>query len=142
MLKSKKAVMSVSYSGGLKFSADVRGHLVLTDQPVEAGGDDSAASPLELIGVALGSCIALYVTRFCLARGISPSGLRVEVAQETAKSPHRVSRYLVQLTVPYDLPATYRTTVERVAQSCAVHNTLLHSPQIEIELQDGVRRAR
>ena len=125
---------TITHEGGLAFSASVRGHKILTDQPLAAGGQDSAPSPLELLGAALGTCIALYVTQFCNARELSTTGLRVEVTGEKAKSPFRMGSFEVQLTLPVDFPVVLQDAVERVARTCAVHNTLVHPPEIKLEI--------
>ena len=125
---------TITHEGGLAFSASVRGHRILTDQPLAAGGQDSAASPLELLGAALGTCIGLYVTQFCNARDLSTDGLRVEVIGEKAKIPYRMGRFDVQLTLPTDFPGVLQDAVERVARTCAVHNTLMNSPEINLEI--------
>ena len=129
----RTALATVSHEGGVKFRAAVRGHDVLTDQPVGAGGEDSAVTPLELIAVALGSCVALYIVQFCQVRGLATAGLRVEVGQQTSKSPYRVSRYDVNVVLPDGFPEQYRVAVERVARSCPAHNTLQHSPEIRVD---------
>jgi putative redox protein len=128
---------TITHEGGLAFSASVRGHRVLTDQPLAAGGQDSAPSPLELLGAALGTCIALYVTQFCNARELSTAGLRVEVSGEKAKVPYRMGSFAVQLTLPADFPVVLHQAVERVARTCAVHNTLMNAPEITL----GITRA-
>ena len=132
-METIKAIQTtITSAGGLQFTARVRGHEVRTDQPVTAGGEDTAPTPLELIGVALGSCIALYVTQFCRTRNIATSGLRVAITQATAKNPYRVGRYDVHVTLPDNFPAEYRPAVHRVVETCAVHNTLMHPPEILI----------
>lgn len=128
----------VTHEGGLKFVAQLREHRLTTDQPVAAGGANSAPTPLELIGAALGSCIALALAHFCNARAIPTAGLRVEVTQQTAKAPYRVGSYQVSVTLPDAFPPAYRETADRVARTCAVHNTLSHPPQIGIELQESL----
>ena len=125
---------TITHEGGLAFSASVRGHKVLTDQPLAAGGQDSAPSPLELLGAALGTCIALYVTQFCNARELSTAGLRVEVSGEKAKIPYRMGSFDVHLTLPADFPVVLHEAVERVARTCAVHNTLMNAPDIALEI--------
>jgi uncharacterized OsmC-like protein len=129
---SGAALATVTHEGDLRFRAAIRDHFVPTDQPVSAGGEDSAVTPLELIAVALGSCIALYIVQFCQTRGLSTAGLRVEVRQQTSKGPYRVSHYDVNLVLPDGFPETYSVAVERIAQSCPVHNTLMHSPEIRV----------
>jgi putative redox protein len=123
---------TITHEGGLAFSANVRGHQLFTDQPASAGGEDRGPTPLELIGAALGTCVALYVTQFCNAREISAAGLRVDVTGHKAKAPYRMGSYDVQLTLPFALPPELHEAAQRVAHSCAVHNTLTSPPEIRI----------
>ena len=48
--------VSVRYAGGKKFEMTARGHRVVTDQPLDNHGDDSAMSPPELFLSAVGAC--------------------------------------------------------------------------------------
>ena len=54
-----------------------RGHTVLVDQPVEAGGADTAATPTELFVGSLASCVAFYAGRFLQRHGLDRHGLSV-----------------------------------------------------------------
>jgi putative redox protein len=125
----------VTGEGGLRFTASIRGHQVHTDQPLNAGGEDSAAMPLELLAASMGTCIALYAHQFCAARGIAADGLTVEVGYETAKGPKRISRFDVGVLLPEGFPDQYRDAVERAVKSCPVHNTLSHPPEINVALE-------
>ena len=119
----------------MKLVADVRGHRVPTDQPIRAGGADSAAMPLDLIGAALATCIGLAVVQFCAARELSTDGLQVDLSQRIARDPYRVDRYDVSVRLPADFPERYRDAVGRVARTCAAFNTLTHLPAIEIDVR-------
>ena len=130
-----RAITVVSHEGGLKLVADVRGHRVPTDQPIKAGGADSAAMPLDLIGAALATCIGLAVVQFCAARELSTDGLQVELSQRIARDPYRVDRYDVSVRLPADFPERYRDAVARVARTCAAFNTLTHLPAIQIDVR-------
>ncbi|MEX2284226.1 MAG: OsmC family protein [Gemmatimonadota bacterium] len=129
------AVTVVTHEGGLKLVADVRGHRVPTDQPIKAGGADSAPMPLDLIGAALATCIGLAVAQFCAARALSTDGLQVELSQRTARDPYRVDRYDVAVRLPLDFPERYRDAAARVARTCAAFNTLTNLPVIEIAVR-------
>src|SRR5687768_4260382 len=128
-----QAVTVVTHEGGLKLVADVRGHRVPTDQPIKAGGVDSAPMPLDLIGAALATCIGLAVVQFCAARALSTDGFQVELSQRTARDPYRVDRYDIAVRLPLDFPERYRDAVTRVARTCAAFNTLTNLPIIEID---------
>jgi putative redox protein len=127
-------VTTITLEEGLRFSAEVRGHRVVTDQPEQSGGSDSAATPLELLGVSLGSCIALYAHQFCATRGLPHEGLAVEVRTESARGPYRIARFDVKVILPEQVPEEYRPALERAVKACPVHNTLMHPPEIHVEL--------
>jgi putative redox protein len=123
----------VTHDGGVKFTAQVRSHHVVVDQPIRAGGDDSAPTPLELLGAALGSCVALYVQQFCHVRGLPYKDMRVEVETTAATNPNRIARFVVHVVLPTDLPDEYSEIIERVARNCPVHHTLAHGALVDFD---------
>lgn len=128
--------MTTTHEGGMRYVAEIRGHRVVTDQPAHGGGADAAAMPLELLGAALSTCIALYVDQFLKARALPAEGLRVElVASMSADRPRRIGRYDVTVHLPEGVPSSVHEMIERVAVSCPAHATLSHSPQIEVSLE-------
>jgi putative redox protein len=124
----------VTYQGGLRFSAQVRSHRIVTDQRERANGTNAGPTPLELLGAALGSCIALYVQQFCQVRDLPFEGMQVEVRQENELNPSRIGKFFVRVLMPEELPPQYANLLGKVARSCPVHNTLLHGAGIAIDL--------
>lgn len=124
--------MVITHQGGVKFAADIRGHTVMVDQPAGGGGEDSAPMPLELLGAALGTCVALYVQQFCHARGLNHEGMRVEVDPHGAQG--RVGKYEVRVVLKEPVPAQYAALLERVAKSCPAHNTLVHGAEVGVTI--------
>lgn len=127
----------VSWDGGARFTADVRGHKVVVDQPEKGGGEDSAPMPVELLPTSLGTCIALYVQRFLATRQLDASGLTVEVTSVGAPNPNRIARLGVEVKIPGGVPAKYHDAVRRAAEGCTVHHTLTHAPEIVVEIREG-----
>jgi uncharacterized OsmC-like protein len=125
--------MVITHEGGVKFAAQIRQHRLTVDQPLRGGGDDSAPMPLELLGAALGTCVALYVQQFCHARGLKYEGMRVEVDPQGAQG--RIGRFAVRVILPEPLPPQYEQMLERVAKSCPAHNTLAHGAEVAVEIQ-------
>jgi putative redox protein len=131
--------ITVTWDGGVRFTADIRGHKVTVDQPRQGGGEDSGPMPLELMPTALGTCVALFVQQFLATRGLDATGLEVQVATVGAANPHRIGRFEVSVAIPRGIPEQYRDAVVRVAESCTVHHTLLHRPEIAVQvLADAV----
>lgn len=129
--------MVITHEGGVRFAAQVRGHRVLVDQPVRAGGEDEGPMPIELLGVSLGTCVALYVQQFLHARNLPYEGMRVELQQVGAQNPGRIGEFVVKVLLPTELPAQYAELLDRVARSCPAHNTLVHGAQVRVEVESG-----
>ncbi len=128
------AATIVTNDGGVRFGARVRQHTVFTDQGVKGGGRDSAPSPVDLLGVALGSCIAFYVRQFLLTRLFTADEMRVEVTQRNAIEPARIAEFNVLIALPNELPARYRPVLDRVVKTCPVYNTLAAGATINVEV--------
>jgi len=128
--------MVVRHEGGTRFATQIRGHRLVVDQPAGTG-EDSGPMPIELLGAALGTCVALYVHQFCEARELGTEGLEVEVQQQGAKNPNRVARFDVRVKLPGDLPPHYVEMIERVARSCPAHHTLSHGAEVQVSLELG-----
>lgn len=133
-VSSTRAPMVVTHEGGMRFAAQVRSHRVVVDQPLTAGGDDAAPMPIELLGVSLGTCIALYVEQYCRTRGLSSEGLRVEVEQRGARNPNRIGEFAVKVVLPAGVPDEHRAMLERVARSCPAHHTFAHGAAMALEI--------
>ena len=131
--------VTVTWGGGSRFTAAIRGHTLTVDQPREGGGEDTAPMPLELVPAALGTCVALYVQRFLATRELDASGLTVEVSASGAANPHRLARFEVRVTIPGGVPEKYHDAVRRAAEGCTVHHTLTHQPEIVVEIATGAR---
>ena len=133
--------ITVTWNGGVKFTADIRGHKVIVDQPPQGGGQDAGPTPLELMPTALGSCVALFVQQFLVTRGLDATGLQVQVFTAAESTPHRIGRFEVTVSVPGGVPEQYRAAIVRAAESCTVHHTLTHHPEIAVELLEGALTA-
>jgi len=128
------APIVVTHEEGLRFCAQARTHRIMTDQAEGAGGKDSAPTPLELLGAALGSCIALYVQQFCQVRDLPFEGMKVEIRQRNEANPSRIGKFFVRLLMPAELPEQYALMLARVVRSCPAHNTLLHGAGVTIDI--------
>lgn len=124
----------VTNERGVRFAARVRSHTVFTDQGAKGGGLDSAPSPVDLLGVALGSCVAFYVRQYLLTRLFSVDGMRVEVTQRNGVEPARVAEFNVLIVLPSDLPARHRLVLDRIVKTCPVYNTLKSGATINVEV--------
>ncbi len=125
----------VQHLGGDRFAVAMRGHVLTVDQPVDAGGEDTAPTPTELFVAGLASCVAFYARRYLRRHGLPEDGLAVEARYGLGSRPARVSSISVVLTVPDGVPAERRDALLAVASHCTVHNSLLDPPEVKVELE-------
>ena len=126
--------LHVDHLGDDRFDIVVRGHHVLVDQPVDAGGEDRAPTPTELFVASLASCVAFYARRYLRRHGLPEDGLTVSAGYEMASGPARVSALRMRITVPDGVPEERRTALLGFASHCTVHNTLANEPEVLVEL--------
>lgn len=116
-------------SGALSAVVTARGHELIADEPVEAGGQDRGMMPTELLFAALSSCFCLAVAHVAAKREIELADLRVTVDAERLGRELRYRRVRVQIEAAagdHDLAAL----VERAKPFCWVSNML--APDIEV----------
>ena len=127
--------MEVGYLDGEAYEIAVRGHRIVVDQPLDAGGADTAPTPTELFVASLASCVAFYAGRYLTRHGIDRTGLTVSASFEMASDrPARVRSVAISVKVPTGLPESRWAALEAVARHCTVHNTLRDSPEVQIDL--------
>ena len=124
-------MINVDYESGDRLRINVRGHEVVSDQPVEDGGSDAGPTPTELFVASLGACVAFYAERFLRRNALSTDGLKVECTYLWAESPHRVGEIQLVVEAP-GLTDAKRAAFSRVVEHCTIHNTLLHPPAVRI----------
>ncbi|MCX4673001.1 OsmC family protein [Streptomyces sp. NBC_01381] len=129
-------VLDVTHVDGDVYAVEVRGHRLLVDQPEEAGGTDTAPTPVELFAASLATCVAFYAGRYLHRHGLDRAGLRVRTEfTMAADRPARVTSVRVILSAPPGLPEKRRAALLAMASHCTVHNTLHRPPEIGIELE-------
>jgi putative redox protein len=117
------------WQGGLSATTSARGHEVLADEPVEAGGADLGMMPTELMCAALASCFCLAVAHVAAKRELSLPRLRVTVDAERQGSELRYGRLRVEVAAVAE-EDRLAVLVERAKPFCWVSNML--SEDVEV----------
>jgi putative redox protein len=126
--------IKVSHLGNVQFKIQTRSHTVLCDQPTENNGDDTGMTPPELLLAALGSCAAYYAVEYLKTRKLADSGVEVSVTADKVKPPARLDNFHIRIACPVALTEDQIAGLTRSVKHCLVHNTLLNTPSIELEL--------
>ena len=123
--------VKVQHLGDVKFEASARGHRVICDQPPANGGSDDGMTPPEFLLASLGTCAGFYAAQYLKLHQLSAAGLEVTVSAEKAKAPARLGQFRIAVMAP-GLTEQDEQGVLRAVKACLIHNTLLHSPSIEV----------
>jgi len=124
---------TVTYLDGVKFNVAVRGHNVICDQPAENKGSDAGISPPEFLLASLATCAGYYALEYLRTRSLPTEGLRVHVQAEKLKQPARLGNFRIEISTP-PLESRHQDGVLRAVKSCLIHNTLLHTPAMDISV--------
>jgi uncharacterized OsmC-like protein len=131
----------IKYIDGKRFSAQNRTHTIIIDQPKEGGGDDQGPTPPEIFVDALGSCIGVYVLAFCKNTGLNPDGMKIILEWEKASDkPARIKSINVKIDLPNANVGARKAALLKVAESCLIHETIKHEPEITIDLANVTKR--
>jgi len=76
---SDKHSIKTEWKGGLAFEADVNGHKVRMDAPVEGGGENSGVGPKRLQLVALSGCTGMDVVSILQKMRVDIEKVNIEV---------------------------------------------------------------
>jgi putative redox protein len=131
--------VQVKHLGAMQFEVSTRGHSVISDQPVEAGGHDEGMTPPEFFLAALGSCAGFYAAAYLRKKGLATEGTHVRVTAEKAGPPARLDCFRIEVTVPIELSEANRAGVDDAVHRCLIHNTMLATPAIRVEVMSPVQ---
>jgi putative redox protein len=120
----------VQYDGGVRFTADARGHRVTCDQPISNAGMDTGMTPPEFLLASLGTCAGYYAAQYLKNHGLSSAGLEIKVQADKELRPARLARFRIEVVVP-EFPPEHEPGLLRAVNACLIKNTLAQPPAIE-----------
>lgn len=129
--------MTVTFPGGKRVDAEYHGYSIRTDQPPTSGGEGTAPPPFDLFLASIATCAGIYAKGYCDTRGISAEGLALEMRIERDEAERRISKLVLEFTLPADFPEKHRDGLIRAAELCAVKKHILHPPEFEVHALPG-----
>jgi len=120
--------------GAVQFEITARGHRVYSDQPLENGGFDEGMTPPELMLASLGACAAYYAVDYLKRSHLPVEGTSVRTTAEKVPGPPRLDHIHIELDCPNLLDERHQKGIVDSVLKCLIHNTLLHTPKIRVDL--------
>jgi putative redox protein len=119
--------------GSKKFEMTARTHRVLSDQPPENDGMDTAMTPPELFLSAIGACAAYYAEEYLRARALPDEGLEIHLSATKGDRPVRITNVRIEVVAP-GLTHRHRSGILRAVDACLLKNTLNKPPEIDVKV--------
>ncbi len=110
-------------TGTYRHMVDIRSHHVSVDEPLEAGGDDTAPSPQELLAASLASCTAITIEMYAARKGWDLGYVEVE-CQYTPADRGCPTKFDLIMRLPEDASDEQVERLRVIAAKCPVHRTL------------------
>ncbi len=123
--------MIIDFPGGARVDAHLGPHTVMTDQPIQSGGEDSAPTPFALFLASIGTCAGIYVLGFCKSRNLPTEGICI-VQRVNYVPTGMVDSIDLEIQVPPDFPEKYYEALIRSADQCKVKQHLEHPPKFNV----------
>ena len=101
----------------------IRDHVISADEPRDAGGDDTAPSPQELLAASLASCTAITLEMYAERKGwdVGPVEVDCEYSPAERGCP---TRFGLTVRLPDGLSEDQIQRLMQIAAKCPVHRTL------------------
>ncbi len=128
--------MEITFGEGKVVKAKVGDHMIITDQPLDNGGGNSAPAPFDLYLASIGTCAGIYVKSFCNRRNISTHNIKIIQSVEFDNQTGLPSNIRLDIKLPADFPEKYKEALINTADLCAVKKSIKSPPQFQITTSD------
>ncbi|MEM7595000.1 MAG: OsmC family protein [Cyanobacteria bacterium P01_A01_bin.83] len=101
---------------------------LIADEPLDLGGDDAGATPVELLIAALGSCKAITLRMYAERKGWDLTGVEVNLTHQKSDRQYHI---VANLKLKGNLTEDQRQRLLKIADKCPVHKLLKAEAQIK-----------
>ena len=103
---------------------------------IEAESADQLYSPFHMLGSGLAFCTYSVLASWASSAKLDSEDIVVDVRWEFAEEPHRIGAMEMKIDWP-SLSPERQSAASRVAELCAIHATLMHSPSVTTTVTAG-----
>lgn len=126
--------VDVNFKGGIGFQVQARQHVLTVDLAKEKGGQDEGMTPPEIFIASLGTCIGVYVARYCQNAKLDVEGMSIHLEWQLSDDKTRISVIDAVISLPKADVGRREKAVLEAAHHCLIHNTITNQPQINLSL--------
>lgn len=123
--------INVSFPGGKRVDAEIRGEVIHTDQSVRNGGEGAAPEPFTLFLSSIATCAGIYALEFCKTRELSTEGLALKLHLHKDDEKKMYTKMTIELVLPEGFPEKYHKAIVRSVNLCSVKKHIMNAPEFE-----------
>jgi len=127
--------LNVEFVGKMKFKVKTRDHEFITDLPEKLGGDNEAPTPSHFFISSLASCVGVFIVKYLNTAKLNPEGLSIEIDAEKTGDHSWFNIININIRIPNAELGKRKKALLRVAEKCVIHQTLVNSPGIKINIE-------
>jgi len=128
--------IEVSLLEGQQLKAKFGQHEIVSDQSINAGGNEEYPEPFDYFLASMPLCAAFYIRKFCEQRNISTDGISlVQHHENVAVEDKYKKRIAIEVELPDDFPKKYQKALIASANTCTVKKVIQAMPDFEISIR-------
>ena len=117
----KILIQSISTTDHFITENSIREFKLIADEPIDKGGQNTAPTPLELLGASLASCTIITLQMYFNHKGWDYENVEVNVEVDNSIKPAVFNRYVI-VKGSFDEKQSQR--ILSIANACPVHKLL------------------
>ncbi|MCG8806312.1 OsmC family protein [Tenacibaculum finnmarkense] len=116
--------------------AKMRNHFVITDQPVEKGGDNNGPTPVEYLLTAIGGCVSITLRTYAENKKWDVGEITVNVTQQVRLTSQGIKKSLLEeISFEKELTKAQKETLLEIAGTCPVAQMVKGRTEIVSSIQ-------
>ncbi|CAL2101663.1 Osmotically inducible protein OsmC [Tenacibaculum sp. 190130A14a] len=120
MAKQQESIVKLTTKNYLA-EAKMRQHFVVIDEPVKAGGDDNAPTPVEYLLTAIGGCVSITLRMYAERKGWDLGEITVNVRQKEELTSEGIKKSLIEeISFEKEVTPEQREKLLEIAGKCPV----------------------
>lgn len=101
--------------------AKMRNHFAVIDEPIEAGGDNNAPTPVEYLLTAIGGCVSITLRMYAERKGWDLGEITVNVHQKEELTSEGIKKSLIEeVSFEKEVTQEQRDKLLEIAGKCPV----------------------
>ena len=128
--------IDVSLLKGQKLQASFGKHVIMSDQSISAGGDESQPEPFDYFAASMPLCAAFFIRKFCESRGISTEGISLSQEHHTIGEDKFHKHFAIKVSLPEAFPEKYKKALLAAANTCTVKKVIQAMPEFDIQIAE------